>query len=77
MVVKCNKCELHFGYTEEDTKCPFCQTEYGEKIEVNEKSQAVEKVEKEIIKTIPPDIKKKDETIGTPKESFKIWKDNS
>ena len=29
-VVKCKNCDLHFGYSEKQTKCPFCYTEYGE-----------------------------------------------
>lgn len=29
-VVKCknSQCKLFFRYTEKDTKCPFCKTEY-------------------------------------------------
>lgn len=27
-VVKCKECNSYFTYTEKDTKCPFCHTEY-------------------------------------------------
>lgn len=61
-VVKCNveQCGKHFMYTKEDTKCPFCLTEYG---------LAVEKKPEE-------KPKEKRTTIKLEKESFKIWKDN-
>lgn len=31
-VVKCKNCNSYFTYTEKDTKCPFCHTEYEVKI---------------------------------------------
>ena len=64
-VVKCRdkKCGLHFMYTEKDTKCPFCKTEYAEA--------------KEGPKDLPAQIGKKlTVKTQTQKGSFKIWKDN-
>lgn len=31
-VVKCGQCDKYFGHSETNTKCPFCHTEYEEKI---------------------------------------------
>ncbi len=67
-VVKCksDQCAQYFMYTKEDTKCPFCHTEYSEveeKIQV-EYSEAEENTQEE------------DEDVKTEKESFKIWKSN-
>ena len=55
-VVKCKnkKCELHFMYTEKDTKCPFCKTEYGEaeeKTASSAEASAAKKDKKEVAKT--------------------------
>lgn len=47
MVVKCNKCGQYFNHTKEDTKCPFCHTEYVEVEEDTEKT----KEKKEATKT--------------------------
>ena len=62
-VVKCNRsqCGLHFMYTEKDTKCPFCKTEYAE---VKEKA-----------KDLSAQAGKKG-TTKNQKGSFKMWKDN-
>lgn len=64
-VVKCknDKCGLHFGYSEKQTKCPFCHTEYIYN-KVKEKSADEEK----------PTVQKG--TAKTQKESFKMWKDS-
>ena len=42
-VVKCKNdtCGLHFGYSEKQTKCPFCHTKYGEVIEEETKARKV------------------------------------
>ena len=59
-VVKCRnkKCGLYFGYSEKNTKCPFCKTEYG---------KAEEKPE-----DLSAQAGKKG-TTKTQKKSFKIW----
>jgi uncharacterized CHY-type Zn-finger protein len=59
--VRCGHCEKYFGYSleEEQTKCPFCQTVYGEAEEVAESKTEEEK------KVVAKGKK--------PKESFKMW----
>jgi len=63
-VVKCknDKCGLHFGYSEKQTKCPFCHTQYG-KVEEKTVSSAEASAAKE----------EKKKAAKTQKESFKIW----
>jgi len=62
MVVKCTKCDLYFTHTAEDTKCPFCKTEY---VKVEEKN--VEEKPRDNNKKITAKNRK------DPKESFKMW----
>lgn len=68
-VVKCKKCDLYFGHSEKNTKCPFpfCKTAY---VEVEEK--AVE----EKAEDLPAGRQDKKGTAKTQKKSFKIWKNN-
>ena len=49
-VVKCSnsQCAQHFMYTQEDTKCPFCHTEYGK---VEERIEERPKERKLTVKT--------------------------
>ncbi len=62
-VVKCDseQCGLHFGYSEENTKCPFCHTPYKaveEKTAVKPKERKVPvKTEKESFKIWKDDEK--------------------
>lgn len=65
MVVKCTKCDLYFTHTAEDTKCPFCKTEY---VKVEEKP-----VEEVIVEEKTKEKKVTAKTRKDPKESFKIW----
>lgn len=61
MVVKCKSCEKFFGFSKTNSRCPFCQTNYGENEVIEKESTQIK------IKRIP--VKEK-------KESFKISKDN-
>ena len=60
-VVKCKnkKCEQYFMHTKENTKCPFCYTEYGE-------------VEKETKDPSTPFGAGKKVAAKTKKDSFKM-----
>jgi hypothetical protein len=69
-VVKCKNdiCGLHFGYSENKTRCPFCHTEYN-------------KVEEKTKSPLTSFNKTQDKPLGagkkiaakTQKVSFKIW----
>lgn len=59
-VVKCKKCDLYFGHSEKNTKCPFCKIEY---VEVGEKDKDKKDTDKKGI-------------ARTRKKSFKIWGKN-
>lgn len=48
MVVKCHKCDKYFNHTEQDTKCPFCHTEYSQD---EEKTKKKPKERKVVVKT--------------------------
>jgi len=63
-VVKCknDKCGLHFGYSEKQTKCPFCHTQFGK---VEEKTSARG--------GSASGGEEKKGAAKTRKESFKIW----
>lgn len=64
-VVKCKKCDLYFGHSEKNTKCPFCHTEYG-------------RVEEKTASFAEASAAKKDKKgdTKTQKNSFKIWNNN-
>ena len=47
MVVKCSNCGQYFTHTKEDTKCPFCHTEYGEVLEKTKEKKENKKTKKE------------------------------
>lgn len=64
-VVKCKKCDLYFGHSEKNTKCPFCHTVYNE-VEKKASAQGGS----------ASGEKEKKWTAKTRKKSFKIWKDN-
>jgi Zn finger protein HypA/HybF involved in hydrogenase expression len=42
-VVKCMQCGQYYTYTQEDTKCPFCHTEYDGVVEEEEVKEAKKK----------------------------------
>ena len=42
-VVKCDYCYKYFGYSETNTKCPFCHVEYIKIIEVEAKEVSKKK----------------------------------